>query len=41
MNIHQLEDEMEQEEEAPVRLMHTSVEKLAEIFSNTDFYNKV
>ena len=32
MNIHQLEDEMELEEEAPVRLMHTSVEKLAKTF---------
>ena len=29
MNIHELEDEMELEEEAPVRLMHTSVEKLS------------
>ena len=39
MNIHQ--DEIELEEEAPVRLLYTSEEKLTEILSNTDFCNKV
>ena len=38
MNIHQ--DEMELEE-VLVRLRHMSEEKLTEIFSNTDFCNKV
>ena len=32
---------MELGEEALVRLQHTSKEKLTEIFSNTDFCNKV
>ena len=34
-------DEKELEEKAPVKLLHTSKEKLTKIFSNTDFRNKV
>lgn len=32
---------MDQEEEAPVRLLHTSDEKIAEVFSTTVFRAKV